>query len=163
MNGLRTSLWRCRRPYEARPEDNHVSKPFFISFPVVARKSNPWRPLRHGVDRMAQNLSPKRMKARQRGQRIAFRGQKPARASNEIKDGRRRIDFIGGRFRRESAEIRMRIRMHFRLRRAEEASMPTGGRAKAGFRWLPYAAVCAVCGSLKRKKAGKTPTPKRGA
>ena len=29
MNGLRTSLWRCRRLYEAEPEDNHVSGPFF--------------------------------------------------------------------------------------------------------------------------------------
>ena len=60
-------------------------------------------------------------------------------------------------------EIRMRIRMRFCLRRAEEASMPTGSRVKALFRWLPYAAVCAICGSLKREKAEKTPTPKRGA
>ena len=42
------------------------------------------------------------------------------------------------------------------------ASMPTGSRAKAGFQWLPYAAVCTVCTSLKRKKAEKTPTPKIG-
>ena len=33
--------------------------------------------------------------------------------------------------------------------------MPTGSRAKAGFRWLPYAAVCTVCGSPKRKKTEK--------
>ena len=29
MNGLRTSLWRCRRLYEAEPENDHVSGPFF--------------------------------------------------------------------------------------------------------------------------------------
>ena len=58
---------------------------------------------------------------------------------------------------------RMHLRMHFRSSRAGEASMPTGSRAKARFHRRPYAAVCTVCSSLKRKKAEKGPTPKRGA
>ena len=39
-----------------------------------------------------------------RGAKESFLGAKTARASNGIKDGRRRINFIGGRFRRESAK-----------------------------------------------------------
>ena len=78
-------------------------------------------------------------------------------------DGQRRINSVDGRFRRKSAEIRMQIRMHFWFRRAEEAPMPTGSRAKARSHRHPYAAVCTVCTSLKRKRAEKGPTPKRGA
>ena len=48
-----------------------------------------------------------------RGAKESFLGAKTACASAGDDDGRRRIDFIDGRFRRESAEIRMRIRMHF--------------------------------------------------
>ena len=61
------------------------------------------------------------------------------------------------------ADGRMQIRMHFMISRAEEAPIPTDSRAKAGLQRHPYAAVCTVCSSLKRKKAKKTPTPKRGA
>ena len=101
MNGLRTSLWRCRRPYEAGPEDNHVSKPFFISFPVVAWKSNPWRPLRHGVNRNNYCLKGRKPV---RGAKESFPGAKDGLRVERNKDGRRRIDFIGGRFRRKSAK-----------------------------------------------------------
>ena len=60
-------------------------------------------------------------------------------------------------------ESRMHRRMHFSILRAGSASMTTDSRAKARFHRHPYAAVCTVCTSLKRKKAEKTPTPKRGA
>ena len=130
MNGPRTSLRHYRRPYEAGPEDDHVSGPFFIPVIVIAWKSNPWRPLRHGANRMATDLSPKRTKARQRGQRIVFRGKDGPR----VERNQRRAE--ANQFHRRAipakiGEIRMRIRMRFRLRRAEEASMPTGGRVKA--------------------------------
>ena len=162
MNGLRTSLWRCRRPYEAGPEDNHVSGPFFnfsrrhcleiesLAAPAARRESD------------GDNYPPKKRKPL-RGAKESFLGAKTARASNGIKDGRRRNQFHRRAIPARIGEIRMRIRMRFCLRRAEEASMPTGSRVKALFRWLPYAAVCAICGSLKREKAEKTPTPKRGA
>ena len=126
MNGLRTSLRRCRRPYEAGPEDNHVSGPFFNFRKRRRLKIESLAPpaARCGSDG---ELSPKRTKARQRGQRMTYRGKKTACAPNGIKDGRRRINSVDGRFRPKSAKIRMR----FCFRRAEEASMPTGSRVKA--------------------------------
>ncbi len=122
----------------------------FISSAVTAWKANPRRPLRHGAAPVP-TTSLQSAKARQRDQRMAYRSKKAACALSGIKDGRRRIDFIGGRFRRKSAKIRM----HFRFSRAGSASMPTGSRTKARFRRLPYAAVCTVCTSLKRKKTEK--------
>ena len=41
---------------------------FSISVDVIAWKSNPWHPLRHGVDRMATTLAAFPAEARQRGQ-----------------------------------------------------------------------------------------------
>jgi hypothetical protein len=58
------------------------------------------------------------------------------------------------------ADGRMQIRMHFSISRAGSASMPTGSRAKARFHRHPYAVVCTVCSSLKRKRAEKAQLPK---
>ena len=92
------------------------------------------------------------------------KARKPVRGTKEwhtgAKDGlrvernQRRAE--ANRFHRRAipAKIRMRIRMHFCFRRAEEASMPTGSRAKAGFRWLPYAVP------LKGKRPKKVQLPK---
>ena len=162
MNGSQAVLRRRHRPHEAGRKNNHVSGPFLISTSVVAWKPNPWRSLRHSVDRMATTIHQKD-ESPSEGPRYRFQGQKPARASAGDDDGQRRINSVGGRFRRKSAKIRMRIRMHFRFSRAGGAPMPTGSRAGARFHRRPYAVVCTVCSSLKRKKAEKGPTPKRGA
>ena len=136
---------------------------FLISVDAIARKSNPWRPLRHDANRMTTSLIPQKNESPSEGPKNGVQGQRTPYASAGDDDGQRRINSVDGRFRRKSAEIRMQIRMHFMISRAEEAPMPTGSRAKARFHRHPYAAVCTVCSSLKRKKAKKTPTPKRGA
>ena len=102
-------------------------------------------------------LSPKRTKARQKGQRMAYRGKRrPARRA-ESKDGQRRINSVGGRFRRKSAKIRMRIHMHLRFSRAGGAPMPTGSRAGARFHRRPYAPYAVP---LKGKRPKKVQLPK---
>ena len=158
MNGLQAVFYR--RPYGIVRKDNHVSGPFFNFSRRHCLRIESLAPpaARCG----SEQLLPERTKARQRGQRIVSRGEsRPARRLVMMTGGGGSI--IGGRFRRKSAKIRMRIRMHFAFSRAKEAPMPTGSRAGARFHRRPYAAVCTVCGSLKRKKAEKGPTPKRGA
>ena len=75
--------------------------------------------------------TPQKHESPSEGPKNGIQGQKTASASSRIKDRRRRINSPDGRFRRESAEIRMQIRMHFRFSRAGGAPMPTGSRAKA--------------------------------
>ena len=147
-----------------RPKNNHVSGPFFDFGRRHCLEIESLAPpaARCGSDG-DKNSIPQKDESPSEGPKNRLQGQKTACASNGIKDGRRRIDFIGGRFRRKSAKIRMRIRMHFAFSRAEEASMPTGSKAKACSSLQPYAVLCTVCSSLKRKRAEKGPTPKRGA
>ena len=154
MNGPRTSLRHYRRPYEAGPEDDHVSGPFFIPVIVIAWKSNPWRPLRHGANRMATTYPPKGRKP-VRGAKESFLGAKTARASNGIKDGRRRINFIGGRFRRKSAKsvCGSACASAFGVRRRLRCLRAVGLRPDSdGFRMRPYAPYAVPLKGKGRKK-----------
>ena len=47
--------------------------------------------------------------------------------------------------------------------RCEKAQNPVGSKTQTGFRPFPYALVCSVCTSLKRKKPKKGRTPKTTA
>ena len=85
---------------------------FLISVDVIAWKSNPWWPLRHGANRMATTI-PQKDESPSEGPKNGVQGQGAPYASAGDDDRHERIDFPDGRFRRESAEIRMRIRMHF--------------------------------------------------
>ena len=126
MNGLRTSLWRCRRLYEAEPENDHVSGPFF----------NFGR--RHCLE--IESLASLAARRESDGNIFSPKGRKPVRGAKEsflgAKDGprvernQRRAE--ANQFHRRAIPAKIgEIRMRIRLRRAEEASMPTGGRVKA--------------------------------
>ena len=87
MNGLRTSLRHCRRPYGIVRKDNHVSGPFFnFSRRHCLRIESLAAPTaRCGSD--GDNYPPKGRKP-VRGAKESFPGAKrTARASNGIKDG----------------------------------------------------------------------------
>ena len=82
-------------------KNNHVFGPFFISVDVIAWKSNPWRPLRRGVASVPTNF-PRKDGSPSEGPKNGVQGQKTPRAAAGDDDGRRRIDFPDGRFRRKS-------------------------------------------------------------
>ncbi len=162
MNGPQAVLRHYRRPYGIVRKNNHVSGLFFNSSRRRCLKIESLAPpaARCGSD--GDNYPPKRRKP----VRGAKEWRTGAKDDLRVERNQRRAEanqFPRRAFSSEIGEIRMQIRMRFCFRRAEEASMPTGGKAKAGFRWPPYVAVCTVCSSLKRKKAEKGPTPKRGA
>ena len=170
-DGIRTSRCEtsrrrgCRRSRRRRRKADQKT----ITFPGRFSFQSPPLPENRilggpcGTARIVWKTIPQKHESPSEGPKNGIQGQKTASASSRIKDRRRRINSPDGRFRRESAEIRMRLRMHFRFSRAGRASMPTGSRAKAGFYRRPYAVLCTVCTSLKRKKTEKGPTPKRGA
>ena len=83
-------------------KNNHVSGPFFISFSVVVRKSNPWRPLRHDANRMTTSLIPQKNESPSEGPKNGVQGQRTPYASAGDDDGHGRINFPDGRFRRKS-------------------------------------------------------------
>ena len=74
---------------------------FLISVDVIAWKSNPWRPLRRGVASVPTTI-PRKDGSPPEGPKNRFQGRKPASASAGDDDGRRRINFPDGRFRRKS-------------------------------------------------------------
>ena len=161
MNGSQAVLRHCRRPYGIVRKTITFPGRSLISVDVIAWKSNPWRPLRHGVDRMAtKTLSPKRTKARQRGQRIVYRGKRRlARRTESKTGGGGSISSAGdsGENRPKSAcgsvcTLRFRVRKRLRCLRA------VGLRPVPAFSRMRFYAPYAV--PLKGKGRKKVQLPK---
>ena len=78
-------MWHYRRPYGIVRKDNHVSGPFsnFSRRHCLKIESLAPPAARCG----SEQLLPERMKARQRGQRIVFRGKSPPARRTESKTG----------------------------------------------------------------------------
>ena len=95
-----------------------------------------------------------------RGAKESFLGAKTARASNGIKDGRRRINFIGGRFRRKSAKsvCGSVCASAFGVRKRLRCLRAVGLRPDSnGFRMRPYAPYAVP---LKGKRPKRLQLPK---
>jgi len=157
MNGPQGVLWHCRRPYGIVRKDNHVSGSFFDFSRRHCPKIESLAPpaARCGSD--GDNYPPKGRKP-VGGAKESFLGGKrrPARRAKSKTDGGESISSAGDSDENRRKSVCGSV-CTFGFRRAEEASMSTGSRAKAGFRWLPYVAVC---GSLKRKRAKRLQLPK---
>ena len=83
------------RTMQDRPEKRLHFRGLFISSAVTAWKANPRRPLRHGAAPV-QNASPQSAKARQGGQRMAYRSKRrPARRAESKTGGGESISSAG--------------------------------------------------------------------
>ena len=102
---------------------------FLISVDVIAWKSNPWRPLWHGINRVPTTIARKD-ESPSEGPKNRFQGRKPARASTGDDDGRRRINSIGGRFRKLFSAVIADVRSNA-LIQCPTALPESGGRRGA--------------------------------
>ena len=107
-----------------RPAEKTITSPGRFLSPKASLPGNRILGAPCGTARIGwRQLSPKRTKARQKGQRMAYRG-----------------------------KIRMRIHMHLRFSRAGGAPMPTGSRAGARFHRRPYAPYAVPLKGKRPKK-----------
>ena len=102
---------------------------FLISVDVIAWKSNPWRPLWHGINRVPTTIAQKD-ESPSEGPKNRFQGRKPARTSTGDDDGRRRINSIGGRFRKLFSAVIADVRSNA-LIQCPTALPESGGRRGA--------------------------------